>query len=69
MKSLRTGAMFLAFATLVGGYLLHQYFWFNGPEALANWTEQMLPITIALGWVLLILAAGLAFTKPDEEKP
>ena len=66
MKSVRTGAMFFAFAVLVGGYFAHQYFWFGGPEPLARWSEQILPLTIVFGWVLLALGVGLSFTKGEE---
>jgi hypothetical protein len=66
MKTVRKGAMVFAFISLVGGYLLHQYFWFSGPEASAKWNELVLPLTLGLGWILLIAAAVLAFTRPDE---
>ena len=69
MKSARTGSMFFAFLTLVGGYFMHQYFWFSGPEGLARWNERMLPMTIGLGWILLLVAFALGFTKPDEDEP
>ena len=67
MKTARTGAMVFAFASLVGGYFLHQYFWFSGPEASGNWNSQMLSITIGLGWVLLIAAVVLGFMRPGED--
>ena len=69
MRSARTGAMFFAFVSLVGGYFLHQYFWFSGPEASLRWNEPMLPITIGLGWILLVAAVVLSFIKPDEDRP
>ena len=80
MKSARTGAMVFAFVSLVGGYFLHQYFWFisagqtvsgesQDPTPLGLWIESVLPGTIVLGWVLLITAITLAYTKPDEEQP
>jgi hypothetical protein len=69
MKSARTGAMFFAYFTLVGGYFMHQYFWLSGPEGLAQWNERMLPLTIGSGWVLLLLAIAFGFTKPDEDEP
>jgi hypothetical protein len=60
--------MVFAFLSLVGGYFLHQYFWFSGPEASARWNGQMLPITLALGWILIIAAFALGFSRPEEDE-
>ncbi|MEO7454016.1 MAG: hypothetical protein ABIV13_04555 [Fimbriimonadales bacterium] len=79
MKIVRTGAMALAFVSLVGGYFGHQYSWFvsggqkfyDDPRDLTpfgEWIAKMLPITIVLGWVILLTAIVLSFSKPDEEK-
>lgn len=60
--------MVFAFVSLVGGYFLHQHFQAGDPKEFASWKDQMLPITIVLGWILLIAAFVLGFMKPDEEE-
>lgn len=69
MKAVRSGAMFFSFITLVGGYFLHQYFWFSSAESSKRWHDDVLPMTIILGWILLLVAVALSFAKSDEAEP
>ncbi|MDQ2987071.1 MAG: hypothetical protein M3R13_10200 [Armatimonadota bacterium] len=66
MKAARSGAMVFSFLSLVGGYFLHQYFWFSGAEGAKGWNDAVLPLTIILGWILLAAAAAMSFSKSDE---
>ena len=67
MKTAKMAAKVFAFLTLVGGYFAHQYFWAAGPEAALRWTEQILPMVIALGWILLVAAVALSFTPAEDD--
>ena len=65
LRLFRTGAMFFAFISLVGGYALHQYFLFMGPEALAQWSDSIAGPNLALGWILAVLAVVLGLLPSD----
>jgi len=65
VRLLRTGAMFFAFVSIVGGYALHQYVVFVGPEALAQWSISIAGPNLALGWTLAFLALVLGFLPGD----
>ncbi len=66
MKTARMGVMVFAFCTLVGGYFIHQYFWLMSGPGAEKWNASVLPLTIGLGWILLIAAIAFAFAKGGD---
>jgi hypothetical protein len=66
MKTARMGMMVFTFLSLTGGYFLHQYFWLGSAEGAEKWSASVLPMTIGLGWVLLIGALVLGFSKESD---
>jgi hypothetical protein len=65
---IRSLAMIFAFASLVGGYAIHQYMQFLGSEPLARWSNAISNANLGLGWILLILALALTFAHEKEDK-
>ncbi|MGI8922538.1 MAG: hypothetical protein ACR2HJ_00625 [Fimbriimonadales bacterium] len=49
----------------MGGYALHQYFVFMGPEALAQWSNTISGPNLVLGWILAVLTVALGFLPSD----
>jgi len=58
--------MVFAFLSLTGGYFLHQYFWLFSLQGAQNWNDSVLPMTVVLGWILLLGALILGFAKESE---
>jgi len=58
--------MVFAFLSLTGGYFIHQFYWLTSAEGSQSWNKSVLPLAIMLGWVLLIAAFVLGFSKREE---
>lgn len=66
MKTARMAMMVLAFLTLTGGYFLHQYYWLSSAHGSKSWNDSILPMAVILGWILLVAAFVLGFSKREE---
>lgn len=63
---MRNVFLLLAVLFFAGGYAAHQYFLFQGPDALAKWSAAIAEPLIPMSWLFFIGACLLALLGRSE---